>query len=419
MELKGIEYLRNKQLARQQRVLTRYKYYEMKSKSLDPSPIIPNELKLSYNSVLGWCGKAVDCLADRLHFIEFDNDALELNGIFRVNNPDVLFDNAILSALISSCCFIYIQPQGAGETPRLQVIDGGNATGEIDQTTGLLTEGYAVLQRDRNYEIILEAYFSPGQITVYDKKQKDVSIYNNKAEYPLLVPVIYRPDAVRPFGHSRISRACMNIQDKARHTLTRADVSAEFYSFPQRYVLGLDEDAERFNNWKQTITAFLDFRRSEESDKIPSVGQFTQQSMEPHISQLRMYASTFAAETGLTLDDMGFPTENPSSSEAIKAAHENLRLAARKAQRNFSTGFVNAGFLAACVRDDYAYSREIICDERAVWAPIFEPDMSAISLIGDGISKLSQAAPGYMGADNLREMTGIEPSKEPFPTPTE
>lgn len=412
---KGIEYLRRKQEQKQERVKTRYKYYEMKMKRQDPATIIPAELRDAYNTVLGWCTKAVDCLADRLHFLGFeeDGDILMMDDIFRVNNPDILFDNAILSALIGSCSFLYIIPQGPERTPRIQVIDGRNATGQIDQTTGLLTEGYAVLDRGDNDEVLMEAYFTAGRIEIREKGKENPQIINNAAGYPLLVPVIHRPDAARPFGHSRITRACMNIQDKARHTMTRADVAAEFGTTPQRYVVGLDEDAEHFENWKQTVTTMLDFRSGESGDKV-NIGQFAQISMEPHLSQLKMYVSAFAGETGMTMDDIGFPSENPASSEAIKAAHETLRLAARKAQRNFGTAFMNAGFLAACVRDGEQYDREVLADVKCRWAPIFEPDLTAISLIGDGIQKLTQAAPGYIGWDNLQGLTGIEKSKDPF-----
>lgn len=415
-EFKGIDYLKNKLGERQIRVLQRYGYYEMHRKSMDPSPIIPDNLKQAYNATLGWCTKAVDALADRLCFVEFRNDDLDMNSIFRANNPDMLFDNAILSALIGSCCFIYIR-QDDGEYPRLQVIDGGNATGEIDQTTGLLTEGYAVLQRDKNEQPIVTAYFVPGRTDIYENG-KMVNSISNPVDHPLLVPVIHRPDAMRPFGHSRITRACINLQDKARHTLTRADVAAEFYSFPQKYVLGLDDEAERMQKWEATISSFLDFRSSE-SGSEPKVGQFQQQSMDPHINQFRMYAAAFAGEAGLTLDDLGFVTDNPSSAEAIKASHENLRLAARKAQRNFSTGFMNAGYVAACLRDEYNFRRETIFEDGGavpVWEPIFEPDAATLSGIGDGLSKLSQVAPGYLGPDNLRDMTGIKQSEDPFPT---
>ena len=125
-----------------------------------------------------------------------------------------------------------------------------------------------------------------------------------------------------------------------------------------------------------------------------------------------MFASLFAGETGLTMDDLGFSTENPSSVEAIKAQHENLRLIARKAQKTFGTGFLNAGFLAACVRDNTAYQRNLLYLTKAKWEPLFEPDSSTFSIIGDSAIKLNQAVPGFMGKDNLRDLTGIEASEE-------
>ena len=327
-----------------------------------------------------------------------------------MNNPDILFDSAILGALISSCDFIYISADEDGY-PRLQVIDGGNATGIIDPFTGLLKEGYAVLDRDEYGEPTIEAYFTPELTQYYYKGSRDVEEYAHKVKYPLLVPIIYRPDAKRPFGHSRISRTCMYLQKYAKNTLERSEISAEFYSFPQKYVLGLNDDAEDFDTWKATIASMLDFRYDEENGNTPQVGQFTQQSMSPYTEQLRTAASMFAGETGLTLDDLGFVQQNPSSAEAIKASHESLRLIARKAQRTFGSGFLNAGYLAACLRDDYPYLRRQVYLTKPLWEPIFEPDMAALGLIGDGVSKINTAVPGYFTDKNLRDLTGIESAK--------
>lgn len=414
-EYRGIEYLRNKLATRRERVLTRYKYYEMKNEKLNPSPIIPDKMKYDYKSVLGWCAKAVESLADRLTFRGFKNDIFGLTEIYNMNNPDVLYDSAILSALISSCCFIYIS-LGEDRYPRLQVIDGYNATGEIDPITGLLKEGYAVLGCDADNNIISEAYFVPGRTDYYEKGKEPYSIPNS-APAPLLVPIIYKPDAKRPFGHSRISRACMDIVDKARNTITRTEVSSEFYSFPQRYVLGTSNEAEALDKWKATISTLLEITQGENGEK-PIAGVFQQQSMEPNISQLKMYASMFAGETGLTLDDLGFSTDNPASSDAIAAAHENLRLTARKAQRTFGSGFLNAGYLAASLLTDTELKRKNFYDTKPVWAPVFEPDFSAFATFGDGMQKLTQAAPGYFGMDNMQELLGIEPSEDPFPADT-
>ena len=202
----------------------------------------------------------------------------------------------------------------------------------------------------------------------------------------------------------------MSIVDSAIRTVKRSEISAEFYSFPQKYATGLSEDAEILDKWRASMSSLLTFTKDEDGDK-PAIGQFTQQSMQPYIEQIRCFAALFAGETGLTLDDLGFVSDNPSSQEAIKASHESLRLVAKRAQRNFGSSFLNAGFLAACVRDNYTYERKQLYLTKPAWEPIFEPDASMLSSIGDGAIKINQAVPGYFNKDNLRSITGIEPSK--------
>lgn len=404
-EYKGIPYLRRKLNSKRQRVLTRYKYYEMKNVTRDFGISTPPDLAL-WQSVLGWCGTAVDALADRIVFREFEEDNFNLNEIFEMNNPDIIFDSAVLSATISSCCFIYISPDEDGY-PRLQVIDGSNATGIIDPITGLLEEGYAVLKRNSDTDNpILEAYFTKEETQYIRKGRRNNEVIAHEVGYPLLVPIIFRPDAKRPFGHSRISRSCMSLVGSALRTIKRSEISAEFFSFPQKYVTGLSEDAEPMDKWKATMAAMLSFTKDDDGEH-PIVGQFAQQSMTPHLEQLKMFAALFAGETGLTLDDLGFATANPSSSEAIKAAHENLRYTARKAQRSFGSGFLNTGYLAACLRDNYPYERRQLYLTKPTWQPIFEPDAAALSGAGDALLKLRQAFPDYITDKKLYDLTGI------------
>ena len=404
-EYKGMSYLKTKLSSKKTRCEIRYEYYEMKHLINDYSPAAPKGFEWM-KECLGWCGKSVDSLADRIVFREFANDNFDMAEIYNMNNPDIIFDSAILSALITSCSFIYISKEDNG-FPRLQVIDGRNATGIIDPITNMLNEGYAVLETDTNGIPTKEAYFTREETVFYEKGESEPYVQKNIAPYALLVPVIYRPDSKRPFGHSRISRACMGIQQSALRTLKRSEISSEFYSYPQKYVLGLDPEAEHLDKWKATMSSMLQFSKDEEGDH-PTVGQFNQQSMSPFIEHLRMLASLFAGETGLTLDDLGFSTENPSSAEAIKAQHENLRQTAKKAQKHFSTAFVNAGFLACCLRDNHPYLRNQIYRTKVKWEPLFEPDSSALSIIGDGAIKINQAVPGYFDKDNLRDLTGID-----------
>lgn len=402
-DYKGMAYLKNKLSSKSGRVRLRYKYYDMKALARDFGISSPPDLR-AWMSILGWCGRAVDCLADRLSFQGFGNDVFDMSGIYAANNMDVLVDSAILGALISACDFIYIAADESG-FPQMRVIDGRHATGIIDETTNMLKEGYAVLEFDDRDRPVIEAYFLPGETQIFEQGKEPYSVFN-PAPYPLLVPIIYRPDAVRPFGHSRISRACMSIVDSAARTVKRSEIAAEFYSYPQKYILGMSNDAEQMDKWKATMSSLLRIDKDDDGDH-PTVGQFQVAAQTPHSEQLRIFAGLFAGETGLTLDDLGFPSQNPSSSEAIKAAHETLRLTARKAQRTFGVGLLNAGYLAACIRDDYPYLRKQVSKTRLMWAPIFEPDITALSGVGDAVQKIQTSFPEYFTEDKLRELTGI------------
>jgi hypothetical protein len=410
-ELKGVAYLERKLTSKRSRVLLRYNYYEQKAIASDLGISTPKGLEW-LNSINGWCSKAVDSLADRLQFDKFDNDYFDFETMFNQNNPDIFFDDSILSALISSCCFVLItkgEKNDLGQRIRFQVIDGGNATGIIDDFTKLLTEGYAVLKRDDNGNVKRYAYCTAGKTEIYEGgKLIATETFNSK--YCALVPIIYKPDSKREFGHSRISRACMDYARQAMRTVKRMEISAEFYSFPQKYITGLSQDAEDLDKWKSAMSAMLAFTKDEEGDR-PTIGQFQTGSMAPHVEQIKSIASMFAGETGLTLDDLGFVTSNPSSAEAIKAGHESLRLIATKAQRCFGVGFKNVGYIGACIRDNTAYLREEVFNTKVIWKPTFEPDAQMLSAIGDGVLKLNQAMENggsFIDGEKMRRLTGIE-----------
>lgn len=404
MEYVGIEFLKNLLTQKRIRIASRYIFYEMKNVTFDFGISTPPELKW-WNSCVGWCAKGVDALADRLDFYGFKNDVFGLEEIFQANNKDVLFPSGILGALIASCSFIYISEDDTGY-PRLQIINADDATGIIDTTTGLLNEGYAVLERNMAKQPILEAYFTHEGTFYYQNGQLIDQRYYRIKE-PLLVPLIFKPDAKRPFGHSRITRACMEYVGSALRTIKRSEISAEFFSFPQKWMTGVDSDAEELNKWSAAMSAMMRFTLNEDGQDHVKLGQFSQQSMSPHVDQLKMFASLFAGEVGLTLDDLGFAQSNPSSSEAIKASHENLRLTAKAAHKSFNVGILNAGFLAACIRDDYDYTRQQIAITSPLWLPPFQADVSMLGAIGDAIQKINTSYPEYLTEEKLLELTGI------------
>ena len=91
---RGMGYLRGKLATKTSRNKKRYKYYEMKNRMIDISNVIPKEFRW-LKECLGWCTKTVDVMADRLSVVEFDNDLFNMQEIYNMNNPDVLFDSEI------------------------------------------------------------------------------------------------------------------------------------------------------------------------------------------------------------------------------------------------------------------------------------------------------------------------------------
>ena len=85
--------------------------------------------------------------------------------------------------------------------------------------------------------------------------------------------------------------------------MERADITAEFYSFPQKYVTGLSQDAEAMDTWKATISSMLQFTKDEEGD-APKLGQFTTPSMSPFTEQLRT-AAEICRRDRIDIDDLG------------------------------------------------------------------------------------------------------------------
>lgn len=407
MELYGKDYLKNKLRCRKSRCDLRYKFYEQKNTVIDPNEALPGKLRQVRN-VLGWCSKAVDSLADRLSVGEFVNDRLMMGDLYKQNNPDVLFDSAMRSALITSCSFLYVF-KGEDELTKIRVIDGRRATGTIDDQTGMMYEGYAVLAANDKGDPLLEAYYTPEKVEYYDHEHDEqpfkVVAMPNDMQYCSLIPIIYKPDSKRPFGHSRISRAAMSTVRSAIMNLHNSEIAAQFYAYPQKYVLGLSEDFE-IDKWQASISSMFMTTRDSKGD-VPVVGAFPSASMTPYTDMMRMYAQEFAGETGLTIDDLGFSSDNPSSADAIKAGHDQLRLMGRSAQKTFGSGFINAGYMAACINADKSLTRTEAVETEILWHPMFEADASMIASLGDAVYKINQIVPGYFDETKLKYIIGI------------
>ena len=325
----------------------RRRYYEGRNALKDLGIAIPPPLK-SVEVVVGWPAKAVDSMIDRTTLQRFVStsgsstmDAL-LSELWESNRLAVEIPAAHTSALIHSCAFVFVGRGVVAEGDPEVVIStksAEDASAIWDSRRRCVKAALSVDDREATTgnATLLHLYFPmmdgrPARVMRLSRNHwgaweaVEVSTFSGRVPVEILP---YRPSLTRPFGHSRITRGVMYQTDAAMRTMLRTEVGAEFFNAPQRYALGAHEDAFNDPNgnpvpaWTVMLGRLLTLTRDEEGD-LPTVGQFTQQSMQPNVEQLRSIAQMFASEVSLDVGSLGIVQDNPSSAEAIRARNEEL-----------------------------------------------------------------------------------------------
>lgn len=334
----------------------RQEIYDQKNLFRDLRISTPPQLR-NLEAVLGWGAKAVDVLADRISFERFvlpggDENPYGLNDIVLENDFDVEFGQATTSALTHSCAFIVVGQGLDGEPDMLWLTRSAmHATGVWDRRKRGLAAGLTVSTDDAgNLERVI-AYFPDRVLDIsVSGGRLSVTPAANPTGRVLMEPVRFSPDLRRPFGRSRITPTVEYLVEGAVRTVVRSEVGAEFFAAPQRYGLGLDEDAFDMDKWSAVTGRFLAISRDEDGE-LPQLGQFSQHSMQPHVDHLRMWAYQLAGETSIPVNELGFVSDNPTSDEAIQSQRDPLRLIADKAIRVFRAALRNLAVSTVMLRD--------------------------------------------------------------------
>lgn len=337
-------------------------YYETKNLLRDLKISLPPQLAMA-ESMLGWPAKAVHSLGSRCGFDGFvlpdSQDPFELSGLLVDNDFDIELPQAITSALVYSLTLITVTKGDvqSGE-PEVLILprSARNGTALWDRRRRTVSAGLAItdlLESGEPRELVL---YLPDKVVICTRSPAGVWRVDRRANPTnrvLMHPLVFQPELERPFGHSRISRAVMQLTDAAVRTVIRGEVGAEFFASPQRYLLGADEElfADE-DRWNAITGRFLALTKGEDDSDNPTIGQFPQTSMEPHNAQLRMLASLFAGETGLALSSLGIVQDNPSSAEAIYASKEDLVIEAYAANRVFGASLRKVATSAVMLRDN-------------------------------------------------------------------
>lgn len=396
------------------RNLLRSAYYSGTEPLKDLGIAVPPSMR-NLEVVLGWPEKAVRALASRNIWDGFvapggDDDPFALEGLLEANRFDLELPQAIVSTYKHSCSFISttVGDVQSGEPEIVILARSAEWSSALwDRTRRRVSAAMAITAtNERGEPTGFVVYLPDFVLTAARTNGKWVVVrQRNPIGQPLVEPLTYDPQLDQPFGRSRISRAVMNITDRAGRTVLRSEVSAEFYAAPQRYVLGADEEAFGGDaaKWKASMGRYLALTKDEDGD-TPTVGQFAQQTMEPHLAMLRQLATQFAGETGVPVASLGVVQDNPSSAEAIYAAKEDLIVEAQAANRILGAALKRTAQKAVMLRDRLTAPTDELRKIQARWGNPAFPSWAEAS---DALVKLAVVFPWIGESEVALEMAGF------------
>lgn len=391
----------------------KYCYFNANQNVVDLGISMPKNFR-GLKPGVGWASRAVNTLSDRINFDGFANDKVGINDLLDDTGAFTVFGKAKSDALIAGCAFIAVLP--TEDSVKLLPFTAVEATGNIDQRTGLLDSGLAVLRwyqydpADANARGWSKVGLVPQDYAVFTKdytayfiNQQLAWITVNPTKRPLLHVITHRQSADRPFGKSRISNTVRRIIDEVGRLKVRYEIAAEFYSTPQRYVNGLADGSVDNATLEAALGKIWTITKDEDGEK-PEIGQLAQMSINQFSDQKKDLARDFCAETALTLRNLGYETANPTSAESLSAMSDDLLLEAQACQTEFGREFREIAISARMAIDKTDIIPSGLRAIEAAWKPVFQIDVASA---GDAAYKLIQAMPELAGTTTLYRMLGM------------
>lgn len=324
--------------AKSRRNRLRTSYVEAKKRLDKIGFSIPPHM-VDFQTPIGWADKAVKVPARRIRPDGFtlprESSLLQdIEEVFEDNYLAAVDNMAVESALEHSVSFVFTTPGDvdAGE-PEVVVAARSalEATAEVDARTNRVMRALEVVSKKK------ALLYLPGLTLRVENIKGRWRVTKEYAGVPGIVPCtpyVWGRSLKRPFGFSRVTRPLMGFIDNGVRTMLRQEVSAEFFSAPQRALMGADEihftgpNGERISPLDAImggVWALPDVWDEEEGKLVrPDLKQLQQASMQPHSEQLRTIGLMVSSETSIPVAYLGIIHDNPSSADAILAMESDM-----------------------------------------------------------------------------------------------
>lgn len=372
--------------------------------AVPPGPL--QDLKI----VAGWAGTAIDVLGETVSWTGWTSTG-ELRGldeVFDDNYLDDETDKAITDALIAGVGFISV---GTGNPdnnePQILVTAESpvDCTVVWDHRSRRAIAGLSRTVDDRGI-IVMESLHILGETIVLDRRDGNLVVAHRDPHGRQRIPITRLPNkgrSSRAWGRSELTPAVGYFNDAAVRTLLGMEINREFYTTPQRWIMGADmsmftdEHGNTISAWESIAGHMLAAPVPEYEDEngdvargqAPTVGQFTPAPPTPYIDQIRHYSMEMARELGIPANYLGYATENPASADAIRAGQQRLTQRSRRRIRSFTRGLHEVAYNALLWRDgavDHDWFRTV--SETWVDPSPQTPEAAAdeaVKLIGAGV----------------------------------
>lgn len=411
------------------------RYYDMKNALKELGISIPEGM-LDVNCMVGWCKKAVDARSVRSIFDGFVFQGVEDEALKRMvcqNRLRTLYNKACRSMLTHGVsAFTVMSDKRMGV--KVRAFSANQFSVLWDKDAERVKCGIVCADVDNDGNACKYVAHFPDAVLTFERDGKDwaCKAEDNALGRPMIEVMAFDTDLDRPLGHSLLTPEIIGIVDKAMRDVLRMEVGAEFFTYPQRYVLGaadslfgdppegamedgdggyVDEDGNPVypvpNSAKKLhayMGALLAIGRDADGE-LPTVGQFSPGSADNFTRVFENDAQRFSGATLVPLNQLGVLSNNYTSSDALGATNNPLILAVEDMNRE------NAEVLEEIARMMMAVnarkSIDKLTDEQySVQAFFKDPSLPTISACADAWTKIGSLDADIVGTPLWYEFMG-------------
>ena len=417
-------------------------YVEMKQATKDLGISIPPDL-VKVNAVVGWADKAVRVRMVRSKFQGFVFEGEQdrrLDALAMRNGLESAYSRGCRGALTYGCSAMTVMRGRGRRQPPVKVrgFSANQCAMLWDKDADGIGCGLAVVGVDREGVASRYVLHEPDAVVTLWRDAGyawECLVEPHRMGRPLMVPLVHDADDDRPFGHSVVTPEVTGIIDKAMRDVLRMEVGAEFFTAPQRYILGADPDLFGYDQvvgdaegdgsasgddddapetprpsdprkmMRAYLGAWLALTRDPDGN-VPQVGQFAPGDAGNFIAVFENDAQRFSGATNVPLGQLGVLSNTYTSSDALGAANDPLILDVERINVSMRESMAEVARLMMAIDRGVAYEE---LDDRSmgVIAQFADPAQPTISATADAWTKIASADQSLVGTRVWYEGLGL------------